>query len=481
MIKIHFTPVWCTLEHSLVELDAFLYEKLAFQETGFFFSQAFQNRGWDGVTRLYYLKTKRFRSGLLERVKQLLAENNYAYEVCGFPEGVLNPCLNLITVPLRPYQESCVTTLLDKRFGILKAPPRSGKTNIAAAVIAAEEQFPVLFFCRSLDLAKQTIQRFQDLLPNRQIGLVGDGIFKLREITVMTVQSVYSAFDKKYDVPKAQLEKGIADIWQKHAIRTLLASAKRVIYDEVHHGKGATSKFVLDKCTHLTMKVGLSATPFNDSEEGMLLEQVFGKIIHEVSYSELIKAGYLLRPVIYMYKLPKLKLEGTYPSIYKQGVTENEYLNNLIKKIVDKLISLGNTIVVQTEYINHSINLGKILNCPVLTGQERDTEVRAKIIQDLRDKKISCLVSTLFEEGLDVPSLSFTINAAGGLSNISTLQRMRSITADAGKATCGIIDFYHQCKYLSRHSKIRETLYTSEPEFVLHMRDISKKKLEEVV
>ena len=58
---------------------------------------------------------------------------------------------------------------------------------------------------------------------------------------------------------------------------------------------------------------------------------------------------------------------------------------------------------------------------------------------------------------------------------------MRSITACEGKNTCGIIDFYHDCKYLRNHSLFRKNIYLSEPEFVLIVRDISKKTLAEIV
>ena len=137
-----------------------------------------------------------------------------------------------------------------------------------------------------------------------------------------------------------------------------------------------------------------------------------------------------------MFKLPPMDLKGVaYPSVYKIAVTNNEYLTGLIVKLVNTLTSQGNSVVVQTEFIDHSKKLAKATGGVLLTGKERDMKVRTEVLRQLREKEILCVVSTLFEEGLDVPSLDYTINVAGGLSNIGTIQRMRSITAAEGKET----------------------------------------------
>jgi superfamily II DNA or RNA helicase len=180
-----------------------------------------------------------------------------------------------------------------------------------------------------------------------------------------------------------------------------------------------------------------------------------------------------------MYKLPKIDVEGTYRSIYTEAVIKNEFLSNLILGLVKKLNSLGKSVVIQTEFVQHSKDLAKKLECEYLTGSD-NTEKRQRLIKDLTDKETLCLVSTLFEEGLDLPSLDYTINLAGGLSNISTFQRMRSITAHESKTVIGIIDFIHQCKYLKRHSNKRLKLYQSEPEFIIEVRDVSNKHIEEI-
>ena len=386
------------------------------------------------------------------------------------------------TYTLRPYQLRAVQDICNKRFGILQAPMRSGKTNIFIACVDSERKFPTVFFCRSLDLAYQTIDRVKKFLPDIPVGLVGDGQTDIQDITIITIQSAFEAFKQKpKDYGVEEKDKPLIRDEEKARVRKLVKDALIIFYDETHHSGSHSSRYILDRCKSAQMRIGLSATPFEGDTSDWLVEEAMGTVIHKVSYSELIREGFILRPYIYMYKLPPLDLEGVaYPSVYKAAVTNNEYLTGLIVKLVNTLTSQGNSVVVQTEFIDHSKKLAKATGGVLLTGKERDMKVRQEVLRQLRAKEILCVVSTLFEEGLDILSLDFTINVAGGLTNIGTLQKMRSITATEGKETCGIIDFYHQCEYLERHSKTRRDIYLSEPEFVFEERDVSDMTLEEI-
>jgi superfamily II DNA or RNA helicase len=381
---------------------------------------------------------------------------------------------------LRDYQFKAAEAAVTHRFGIIKAPPRSGKTQIFISIVDSEQEYPVIFFVRSIDLAKQTVERVREYLPEVAVGKIGDGECDIQPITVITFQSAYAAYDKEYDLKQKgeEIEKGPTN---KKEVRRLIENSKLVFVDECHHMTSTSAGFILNKCNKATMKIGLSATPFGDKDNALLVEERLGPVLFEIDYGTLIREGYILRPYIYMYKLPKLVdlVDGNYQSIYKQAVVNNEYLSLLVKKLVDKLNNMGKSVVIQTEYKNHTRQLADLLGCDYLYGEDRSHK-RSDIIDKLRQKEILCLVSTLFEEGLDVPSLDYTINLAGGLEQIGVLQRMRSMTADDGKTSCGVIDFIHQVKYLSKHSKRRKELYMSEPEFVVQIRDVSKLAVEEI-
>jgi len=353
-------------------------------------------------------------------------------------------------------------------------------THMALAAIDSERKFPTVILCRSLDLAYQTVARAKEFIPAIKVGFVGDGVSMLGDLNVITVQSAYAAFNLKYKTDKGETkERPLTEA--KESVQALFDAAQQVYYDEAHESAGRTSRIILDKCKNANLKIGLSATPFEEEdEEALRVEEFVGPVIHKISFSELIKEGFLLAPTIYLYKLPRMKVDGNYQSVYKQAVTDNEFLSGLVKKIVDTLTSLGHSVVVQTEFREQSKKLAKELGYPFLIGNE-PAEKRQVLMKKLDDKEILCLVSTLIEQGIDIPSLNFTINLVGGSKMIPTIQRIRSMTADKGKSVCGVIDFEFQCKYLKKHSNRRKTFYQSEHEFKLIYRDVSKKSLEEIV
>ena len=477
---IHFNPTTCTIVTPLSsELNSQLYQELAYQTDGFFFSPAFQNGVWDGYTRLYRPKKQQFRTGLLSRVVSVLQSGGVEVVIHGKPDPIIPVFPEGRKYNLRPYQRRAVIDVLKERYGILQAPMRSGKTVIFIAIVDETRMFPAVFFCRSIDLAYQTKRRMQEFLPDVSVGVVGDGKVELGcDVTIITIQSAFSAYGKTLKEKGLLPEKTLKE---KMDVIDLIRTARLVFYDEAHHSQSKTSRFILDKCARAEVKIGLSATPGTGGEEDLRIEETIGPVIHRVYYSELIREGFILRPTIYLYDLPKMSIpKGTnYASVYRQAVVENEFLTALIAKIVTTLMASGRSVVVQADFLKHIQCLHKAIPGSVaLTGKDT-TEHRISTIQRLQNKEVLCVVSTLFEEGIDVPSLDFTINAAGGLSNISTLQRMRSITAFEGKQTCGIIDFMHDCRYLKKHSERRLELYREEAEFKLVYRDVSKKTVED--
>lgn len=476
-IPIIFKAYQCILPVNIPrDVDDYLYNLLSYAVTNAMFSPKFQAGQWDGRVHLYNKNknSRTFKAGMLYRVLQGIKDCGYVPELIGFPEATEFQQRS-DRYKLRPYQLVAVQKILQYRFGILKAPMRSGKTVIFAAVIDSERQFPAVLFCRSIDLVRQTITILEELLPEVTVGQVADGVVDIQEVTVITIQSAFSALGKIYKSSGDMIKERQLQADRKGVVKNLIASAVAVFYDEVHHGGAKTSRVILDMCIAARLKIGLSATPFTEdgTEEWMLVENSIGPIIHQIGFKELIDGNYILRPTIYMYKLPRfveVNTDATYRRIYSQGVVENKALARVVKRIVEVLNKKGHSVVIQTEYIAHTKQLADFLGCSFLVGADT-TEKRVKVKQELQNKKILCLVSTLFEEGIDVPSLNYTVNLCGGKSDVMTFQRMRSLTATSGKAVAGVIDFIHPYKYLRRHSNRRLNIYRREPEFKLVLRD----------
>ena len=82
-------------------------------------------------------------------------------------------------------------------------------------------------------------------------------------------------------------------------------------------------------------------------------------------------------------------------------------------------------------------------------------------------KDLKILISTVVNEGVNIPSMDVIIMAGGGKSNKLTVQRVgRALRKAEGKETAKIIDFYDNDNgILLRHSKARLKTYRKEEEF----------------
>jgi len=480
-IPIQFTPVYCKILSIPPNLDQILYDKLSYRPEGFMFSPRYLKNQWDGYTHLYSMKTKKFGSGLLDRVKEILGEYGYTVSVSGFPKP--KPFIQRSdTYTLRPHQLRVAKDICEKRFGIVNIPIRGGKTLIAIAVFDSEREFPAVMLVRSKELLYQTQKRMQQFLPSVSCGIVGDGHCDIKDVTIVTVQTAFSAYNEKPE-ERFGSEAPIESEQDKQAIRNLLETCKILFQDETHHAHARTNAWITSRARSVTMRIGLSGTPFSGDEAAdMKRERSMGSIISEVSWQELIDAGYLLAPSVFLYKLPKtpsVTKRDTYSQVYKKAISENEYLLKVLRHLVNKITSKQKSVVVHVDKIKHAELISKYLNVPKLIGEDT-TERRKEILSKLEQKEILAVVSDLFKEGVDIASLDYVINAAGGKSLILATQRMRSLTAHEGKQVGGVIDFIFQDEYLRRHSKARKRVYNSIPGAKIREYDLSNLSIEDI-
>jgi len=296
--------------------------------------------------------------------------------------------------------------------------------------------------------------------------MIGDGICDIQDVTVATIQSLAAVYGVQEDFPKDQREKTPAQN-KRTEIQRLVESAKVVWVDEVHHASSNTHKFILQgKIYSAEYIFGCSGTPFREDNTNLLIEGLIGPIIYEINYSKLIDGGYLVKPTVHLIQLPKsveIDKSSPYATVYKQAITENDFRNNVIARIVRSLNARDKTCMVLVNKITHGKELVKLL--PSAEFSYSQSKDREQSWIRLRKRILKCLITTLGDEGIDCPSLDATIIAAGGNSAIKVFQRLRCITPSPGKKSAIVVDFIDPYKYLQRHSKKREELYKSEPSF----------------
>jgi superfamily II DNA or RNA helicase len=366
----------------------------------------------------------------------------------------------------RIYQLEAVWAAVNERQGVIKLPTGAGKTVVATLVIRTLNQ-KTLFLTHKKDILKQTYDRFCLEFGKDKVGLLGDGMNIPGElVTVAMVQTLVK------QPPATRLP--------------FLKEMKVFIGDEIHHAGAKTWSTTIKSCKAV-YRIGLTATPF-DGPKAMSLEASTGPVIYTAKIDDLADKGYLSRPEVVMVPInkPEVSDRFDYHQAVELGITENTFRNKRIVNFAGGLVKRGyGPVLVFSTTLKH---LGKLmvlsttkgLNFNVLSGSD-STDERKRTIERMKDGKLDVLfVSTIFDEGVDIPNVGAVIMAAVGKSKTKLIQRLgRGMRVAKGKNTFLVVDFYDDtCKYLLNHSKKRRTIYKKEghPVFVGSLTDYMKGK-----
>lgn len=485
MSKIIVGNTLCTIEEEedikfLRELD----KELSFKVQGAEHTRAYkgyyrngQYIKWDGIKRILS-RNLTFPYGLLERVKLLYQESGKEVEIDDRrPVKSANASIDILPrlaemgkVPY-PYQMDTLEVLKKKDCGIIRVATGGGKTIIAALMTAYFGKTTCLYVVGK-DLLHQ-MHGFLSKVFDEDIGIVGDGLCEIKDINVVSVWTVgQSVGMKKSEIiaDSSDGEKGV-DPNKYLDIQTMMKNCKVHIFDECHLAACDTiqniSRYISPEHIY-----GMSASPWRDDGSDLLIESIFGHKIVEVPASYLIENGYLVKPLIQFRKVPKLKekLPNSYPTVYKKYITDNIERNNLVVRGAQELVQKGYPTLVLYQRVSHGKALFKQLSdhmsCMLLSGKDSSKQ-REEVKNKLESGEIDCIVaSTIFDIGVDLPTLSGLVIAGGGKSSVRALQRIgRVIRKHPGKQHAAIIDFLDQARFLKSHSTARYQVYASERGF----------------
>lgn len=157
------------------------------------------------------------------------------------------------------------------RSVVLVAPAGSGKTVMGAEIA---QYHKTLWVAHHQELILQAAGKLRALVGNANVGIVmGDHPTNSHApIQVGTIETLTA----RKSHPKADL----------------------LVLDECHHYEAFSwNKLVKHYRERDILTLGLTATP--ERRDGRGLGDIFDKLVEAASYSELIEAGYLVRPVIY--------------------------------------------------------------------------------------------------------------------------------------------------------------------------------------
>jgi len=289
---------------------------------------------------------------------------------------------------LRNHQLGVIETVSKKDYGVIVAPPGSGKTVIGLKIIADKRQ-PALIIVHRKQLLEQWTERIEAFLgiPKRDIGVIGQGKSKIgKQITVATIQSL----------PKQMVS-------TQNQFGT-------IIVDECHHVPAETFRNTIEKLQTYYL-YGLTATPFRKYNDGKMIFTHLGEIIANIQPTE-----------IENYKQAKIIIRNTELNVPYNSKTDNfESLskilvhdtarNKLILEDVNTELNKGKKAVIITERKEHIDTLYLFLKQSyeviALSGEDSETSQKAKW-KILQEGNFQVLITTgqYFGEGTDLQNIS---------------------------------------------------------------------------
>lgn len=457
-------------------------DELSFRIQGAEHTPQFKYGKWDGIQRIL-TRNLSFPYGLLDRVKGFYDLNCKNFDLIDKRQEFTDNCsfdiskrLKEINIEPFYYQIDAINAMKNHDCGTIRSCTGSGKT-LMMAMLTAHYGKTTTIFVIGKDLLHQFYNFFIKIFDEENVGIIGDGLCKIRDINIVSVWTAAQAINFKGkeiaieagdDFEEEQLTQE-----KYNEILQLLKITKIVALDESHISAAPVLQ-ELSKNINPERIYGFSAAPIRDDGADLLIEAIFGSIIVNITASKLIREGFLVRPLIKFLSIPKQKLERNYQLVYKNYIIENEYRNDLIIENTIKLVEKGYKPLVLFSKLKHGKILGEKfsnkLNIALLSGKDT-TEVREQAKKDIETGKIQAIVaSTIYDIGLDVPCLSGLVVCGAGKSSVRAIQRIgRVIRAynkyGIKKANAAVLDFFDQAHFVRDHSKIRHRVYSSEEEY----------------
>lgn len=356
-------------------------------------------------------------------------------------------------ITFRPYQLQLINSALEYGRGVIKAPTGSGKSIVILGIMSAFSQENILFLVHTTDLVYQMKEDLDKFGFDAGIWTGKDKY--LKRITVATVQAYKKIARKhitKWDVVFVDEGHHVTKLWKGNYYDTLSLTA-------------APCKFAT------------TATLPEKVEAQFALEGLIGPMIDEVTMGDGTALGFLAEPNITMQvvespihiwsgRKKSKKLATNYQKVYTEGIVKNTARNVRIAGSAEMQMDRKGTVLILVTRIEHAHIIQDMIGLPteIVKGAVSKDE-RMRIKEELKCGETRCVIATVaWVEGVDIPSLTCVINAAGGKSEIQTLQKIgRGLRKTRTKDTVDIIDFHDLGNnFLESHSEQRKGIYESQ-------------------
>jgi len=405
-----------------------------------------------------------FLAGLYPRVIKYCQDNAILADTQPLLDTLRAKNPSLPGIELREDQQKLLQCVSDQKRGLLVAPPGIGKTVLAGSIISQYPKSKAIMVVHTNSLFKQTIENFQTWFGKEAVGIIGDSTYQPSRVNVVMSKTAFSICSR--DDSGKYPNQNYTDFFD------LLVSTDVLIIDEAHHAAQRDGSYacIFERCL-APIRVGLTATPNMKKKEELVCEGFLGPIIGQLTIQEGMEKGLLAMPKVKLIPIPMNTTIGEYTKyqdIYKYGIIMNKARNRLIVKEAANRIEMGESVLIMITDVVHEQGamlreMGRDLygiDISLVQGST-ESETREEIKKALQSKKTRCVVTTtVWREGINIPSLDCVIWAAGGKSDIATLQGLgRGLRTTDDKKNFFIVDFLDPYRYLAQHTIQRLRIY----------------------
>lgn len=354
----------------------------------------------------------------------------------GFLERVELGLPTSLKMQLRDYQREALERWVKNGYrGVIALPTGSGKTLVAIAAIA-EVGERTLVVVITKDHVRQWYEEVLKAsnIPPEFVGFYYSEEKRLAPITIATYQSAFRYISK------------------------LAPYFSFLVVDEVHHLPAEKFKAIA-LGSPAPKRLGLSATPYREDGKHIELFPLMGGVVYFKSPAELAESGYLAQYEIVTVKVglkpdekkKYLELKKKYRDLVdgakfeevleaaRRGdkraiealklVTEMRKIVQMSKSKIEKVKEIaeqekGAKIIVFAHYVDLAREIAEEIGGLLLTGDTEGSK-REEILKTFRESKGGILVvTTVGDEGLNIPDATVGILVAGTSSPRQFVQRL---------------------------------------------------------
>lgn len=387
---------------------------------------------------------------------------------------------------LYEHQKKILASIINNKRGLVQSPTGSGKSIVIAECIYRfnKEGLNSVITVPTIDLLnqlKQDIINYSKLsnktLDFNKIGLIGGGNMDL-DLDKYTVHIAIPQSLCKIDKTKEVLNR-----------------AEVLIADECQYNGNNTYASIIKESINNQIRIGLSATPWTNNGNNILLKGFFGNMICKVTEEDMINNNIIMKPIFLFYNSPKGFLPSklsefasnisSLPKFHRYKVLNQVYnyliLNNagrnklivdlaikrstsdygpvviIVNKVNDVKGKVGHASILKTMFEHHNKHV------KVISGSVRKKD-RVDIIQKLKDSQLDIVIAgpKVLTAGINIPSLNTIILAGAGKSDSDLIQRVgRLLRKKEGKVQPLVIDFMDSQYWFNNQSYTRMNVVKS--------------------